>query len=41
MFAARVGLESIGVLAVVVAAGLWLLHEALLRATREPSPEAA
>ncbi|AUX46493.1 MFS transporter [Sorangium cellulosum] len=34
--AARVGLSAIGTLAVAASVGLWLLHEALLRATREP-----
>ncbi|WP_437624088.1 MFS transporter [Sorangium sp. So ce1151] len=34
VLAARVGLPSIGTLAVVTAAGLWLLHELLVRSTR-------
>ncbi|MGK4006203.1 MFS transporter [Sorangium sp. So ce1036] len=41
VLAARLGLPSIGTLAVIAAAGLWLLHEALIRVTREPQPEAA
>jgi fucose permease len=40
VLAARLGLPSIGTLAVIAAAGLWLLHEALIRLTREPQPEA-
>ncbi|KYF60241.1 hypothetical protein BE04_17495 [Sorangium cellulosum] len=34
VLAARVGLPSIGTLALITAAGLWLLHEMLVRSTR-------